>query len=140
MSLHWRIATGLAAGLALILGLSTLHLRCQLADQRAAGRECSARVAQLTREQGAADVELAVYQAALAEQSTRVAALAAEGVALRERAAEAESQTREVRVIYRERVREVMVAPVPTQCEEAVRWGADRAREAAQLWRARSPP
>jgi len=131
----------LSAALAtiLILTLGLVLQRCRIETLQTERRDCLARVESLQRGAGAADVELAEHRIALAEQSAQVAVLSAESSALRSRAAAAEAGAREVQVVYRDRVREVLIAPVPTQCEEAARWGADQARQAVQLWRARSP-
>lgn len=140
MSIGQRVATAIAVLSVLAGGAATAVSRFQLAQEREARARCSRRLEGLRELQGAASAELAGYRAAIDEQNRQLAHLKAESEALTQRATVAEQQAREVRVVYRDRVRRVLVAPVPTKCEEATRWAADQARESVQLWRGSSSP
>ena len=130
-----RLVGGIAIALALLLGVGMAFQRCQLAEERAARAACKQRAEQLHEQAGAAEARLAAYRAQVDEQNRQVRALRAEAEALQERARAAERRIGETRIEYRDRVRRVLVAPVPGDCEAAVRWGAQQARAVAKTWR-----
>jgi len=134
-SLGGRLVAGIALALAMLLAGGLILQRCQLADERAARAECEQRAEQLHEQAGVAEAQLAAYRAQVDEQNRQVRALRAEAEALQALARAAERRIGETRIEYRGRVRRVLVAPVPSDCEAAVRWGAQQARAAAKTWR-----
>ena len=130
-----RVALAITSVLALLLGCGLLFQRCQLTEERAARGTCEQHAEQLEQQGGAAQAQLATYRAAVDEQNRQVELLRAETEEQQARAEAAERRIGETRIEYRERVQRVLVAPVPTDCDAAVRWGAQQAREAAKAWR-----
>ncbi|MDY0063216.1 MAG: hypothetical protein RBU45_25645 [Myxococcota bacterium] len=130
-----RSGTIVAVALACLLGCGLVFQRCQLADERSRRSTCEQHAEQLEQQAGAAQAQLASYHATVDEQNRQVELLRAETEKQQARVEAAERRIGETRVEYRERVRRVLMAPVPTACEAAVRWGAQQAREAAKAWR-----
>ena len=130
-----RLVTCIAALVLAAVGAGLLVQRCQLADERAAREMCEQRAEQLGEQAGAAEAQLAAYRAQVEEQNQQVEVLRAKAEALQERAESAGQRIVETRIEYRDRVRRVLAAPVPSDCEAAVRWGAQQARAAAAAWR-----
>jgi len=130
----WIVAIA-ATALALLLGGGMALQRCQLAEAGATRAACEHQARQLESEAGATRAQLAAYRGQVDEQNRQVEALRAEAEALLERVETAERRIGETRIEYRDRVRRVLVTPVPSDCEAAVRWGAQQARAAAQVWR-----
>ena len=130
-----RIGTVLAAVLAAVLACGLAVQRCQLVEAREARTSCEARAEQLAQQAGAVRAQNEACRAAVEEQNRQVELLRAETDEQQARAEAAERRIGVTRVEYRERVRRVLVAPMPTGCEDAVRWGAQQAREAARAWR-----
>ena len=131
-----RVGACAALVLALLLGCGLVFERCRLVEERAARTVCEQHAEQLQQQAGAAQAQLAAYRSTVDEQNRQVELLRAETEEQQARAEVAERRIGETRVAYRERVRRVLVAPVPTECEAAVRWAAEQAREAAKAWRA----
>ncbi len=131
-----RVGAIAAVVLALLLGCSLVFQRCQLADERSRRSTCERHAEQLEQQTGAAQAQLATYRSTVDEQNRQVELLRAETEEQQARAEMAEQRICQTRIEYRDRVQRVMVAQVPTDCEAAVRWGAQQAREAAQAWRA----
>jgi len=130
-----RIGALAALVLSILLAGGLVFERCRLAEERAARATCERHAEQLQQQAGAAQAQLAGYHVSVEEQNRQVEQLRAETEKQQARAEAAERRIGETRVEYRERVRRVLVAPVPTGCEDAVRWGAQQARDAARAWR-----
>ena len=130
-----RLLAVVALSVSVILGAGAVLQRCQLGEERSARATCQQRAQQLKQETGAAQAQLATYRAAVKEQNRQVELLRAETEELQERAEAAEQRICETRVEYRDRVRQVLMAPVPSDCEAAVRWAAQQAPAAARNWR-----
>jgi len=134
-SLIARVGAIAAAVLALLLGFGLVLQRCQLTEERAARASCEAHAEQLEQQTGAAQAQLAAFRSTVEEQNRQVELLRVETEEQQARAEAAEQRIGETRIEYRERVLRILVAPVPTDCEAAVRWGAQRGREVAKAWR-----
>lgn len=131
-----RVGAVAAAALAFLLGCGLAFERCRLTEERAARVACEQHAEELQQQAGAAQAQLAGYRASVEEQNRQVELLRAETEEQQARAGVAERRIGETRVEYREKIRRILVAPVPGECEGAVRWGAQQAREAAKAWRA----
>ena len=130
-----RLGAIVAVALILLLGCCLVFQRCQLADERSRRTTCEQHAEQLEQQSGASQAQLAAYRSTVDEQNRQVELLRAETEEQQARAEVAEQRICQTRIEYRDRVQRVMVAPVPADCEAAVRWGAQQAREAAKAWR-----
>jgi len=130
-----RVGAVLAALLAALLACGLAVQRCQLIEAREARTSCEARAEQLAQQAGAVRMETEACRAAVEEQNRQVELLRVEADEQQARAEAAERRVGATRVEYRDRVRRILVAPVPSDCEAAVRWGAQQARAVAQAWR-----
>jgi hypothetical protein len=93
------------------------------------------KVGQLQQELGAAAVSVSNLQLGVEEQNRGVELLRRETELQQERAEVAEARAQRVKVVYQDRIVKVQQAAVPSDCEGAVRWGAEQAAAAAAEWR-----
>lgn len=80
------------------------------------------------------EAEKVAFAEKILAQNTAVRVWQAEAERQAERARTAQAQAERVRTITVERVREVTAAPVPTDCNQAVRWAASHAVEFNKRW------
>jgi len=124
--------------LLILVGTATcvcLNLHCGKADVESERDSLQVKVGQLQKELGAATVSIGNLQKGVEEQNRGVELFRQETELQQERAEVAEARAQRVKVVYQDRIVKVQQAAVPSDCEGAVRWGAEQAAAAAAEWR-----
>lgn len=119
-----------------LLGMGWLFLECELTEAKKEIAACHARAEAQGTDLGAAQAKEEQLRSDLNVQTLQVEEWLLEAERQAERAQQAEFRSQQIRVITQTKIERILVAPVPADCEGAVRWGAGEAARIGGEWSA----